>query len=148
GRMEEDITVVKEINAAEPEPTVFNDEEVTMTMAQTNFSKYIFDSMVRNVDSPSKFLMIGKGFSGVKTPLFDTMLVQPQADVENEDDHEVPAAPTPPSPTPATTPTSPTHEPLPPPQEPISSPPQAPPAPPSSPPQVNLLNILTPLNLP
>nr|GFC95075.1 hypothetical protein [Tanacetum cinerariifolium] len=35
GRMEEDVTIVKEINAAEPEPTVFNDEEVTMTMAQT-----------------------------------------------------------------------------------------------------------------
>nr|GEX60312.1 hypothetical protein [Tanacetum cinerariifolium] len=35
GRMEEDVTAVKEINAAESEPTVFNDEEVTMTMAQT-----------------------------------------------------------------------------------------------------------------
>nr|GEW65666.1 ribonuclease H-like domain-containing protein [Tanacetum cinerariifolium] len=77
-----------------------------------NFYKYIFDSMVRNVDSPSKFLMyphflqvvmdhqvddmtthntrytspaltqkvflnmrrVGKGFSGVETPLFDFML--------------------------------------------------------------------------
>nr|GFC35308.1 hypothetical protein [Tanacetum cinerariifolium] len=35
GRMEEDVTAVKEINAAEPEPTVFDDKEVTMTMAQT-----------------------------------------------------------------------------------------------------------------
>nr|GEV09065.1 synaptobrevin, longin-like domain protein [Tanacetum cinerariifolium] len=35
GRMEEDVTAVKEINDVEPEPTVFNDEEVTMTMAQT-----------------------------------------------------------------------------------------------------------------
>nr|GEV77151.1 uncharacterized mitochondrial protein AtMg00810-like [Tanacetum cinerariifolium] len=34
GRMEEDVTVVKEINAAESEPTVYDDEEVTMTMAQ------------------------------------------------------------------------------------------------------------------
>nr|GEV94625.1 hypothetical protein [Tanacetum cinerariifolium] len=34
-RMKEDVTAVKEINAAEPEPIVFNDEEVTMTMAQT-----------------------------------------------------------------------------------------------------------------
>nr|GFA37091.1 hypothetical protein [Tanacetum cinerariifolium] len=33
GRMEEDVTVVKEINVAEP--IVFDDEEVTMTMAQT-----------------------------------------------------------------------------------------------------------------
>nr|GEW33296.1 hypothetical protein [Tanacetum cinerariifolium] len=77
-----------------------------------NFSKYIFDNMVRNVDNPSKFLMyprfiqvvldhqvddmtthntrykspvftqkvfanirrVGKGFSGVETPLFDSML--------------------------------------------------------------------------
>nr|GEY88383.1 hypothetical protein [Tanacetum cinerariifolium] len=67
---------------------------------------------------------IGKGFSGVETPLFDTMLVQPQVhdaakvDAEDEDDNEVSA-----------TPTS-----LPPPQEHIPSPPQAQPAPPSSPP--------------
>nr|GEX60856.1 hypothetical protein [Tanacetum cinerariifolium] len=33
GRMEEDVTASKEINAAEP--IVFDDEEVTMTMAQT-----------------------------------------------------------------------------------------------------------------
>nr|GFA59194.1 hypothetical protein [Tanacetum cinerariifolium] len=31
---------------------------------------------------------IGMDFSGVETPLFDTMLVLPQADVENEDDNE------------------------------------------------------------
>nr|GEW59895.1 hypothetical protein [Tanacetum cinerariifolium] len=87
-----------------------------------NFSKYIFDSIVRNVDSPSKFLMyprflqvamdhqvddmtshntryispaltqkvfanmrrVGKGFSGVKTPLFASMLVQPQPQAEEE----------------------------------------------------------------
>nr|GEU81487.1 hypothetical protein [Tanacetum cinerariifolium] len=35
-----------------------------------NFSKYIFNSLVRNVDSSSKFYMVGKGFSGVETPLF------------------------------------------------------------------------------
>nr|GEW35511.1 hypothetical protein [Tanacetum cinerariifolium] len=42
-----------------------------------NFSKYIFESLVRNVDSSSKFYMyprVGKGFSGVETPLFETML--------------------------------------------------------------------------
>nr|GEU50232.1 hypothetical protein [Tanacetum cinerariifolium] len=39
-----------------------------------NFSKYIFDSLVRNVDSSSKFYMVGKGFSGVETPLFEGML--------------------------------------------------------------------------
>nr|GEY06064.1 hypothetical protein [Tanacetum cinerariifolium] len=44
-----------------------------------NFSKYIFESLVRNVDSSSKFYMyprrVGKGFSGVETPLFEGMLV-------------------------------------------------------------------------
>nr|GEV70917.1 hypothetical protein [Tanacetum cinerariifolium] len=50
-----------------------------------NFSKYIFDSMVRNVDSPRK---VGKGFSRVDTPLFATMLVQPQAVTEEEKDEE------------------------------------------------------------
>nr|GEW15589.1 hypothetical protein [Tanacetum cinerariifolium] len=120
-----------------------------------NFSKYIFDSMVRNVNNPSKFMMyprflqliinaqvedlssnnnqytspaltqkvfanmcrFGKGFSGVETPLFASMLVQLQPQDSEEEDFEVPAAPTPPSPT---------HAP--------SPPPQAQPAP-SSPPQ-------------
>nr|GEW61499.1 putative ribonuclease H-like domain-containing protein [Tanacetum cinerariifolium] len=39
-----------------------------------NFSKYIFDSLVRNIDSSSKFYMyprVGKGFSRVETPLFE-----------------------------------------------------------------------------
>nr|GFC75637.1 hypothetical protein [Tanacetum cinerariifolium] len=87
-----------------------------------NFSKYIFDNMVRNVDSPSKFLMyphflqvvmdhqvddmtshntrytshvlthkvfaiikrVGKGFSGVGTLLFASMMVQPQLQVEED----------------------------------------------------------------
>nr|GEY66645.1 hypothetical protein [Tanacetum cinerariifolium] len=39
-----------------------------------NFSKYIFESLVRNVDGSSKFYMVGKGFSGVETPLFESML--------------------------------------------------------------------------
>nr|GEZ03127.1 ribonuclease H-like domain-containing protein [Tanacetum cinerariifolium] len=34
-RMEEDVTAIKEINDAESEPTVFDDDEVTITMAQT-----------------------------------------------------------------------------------------------------------------
>nr|GEY46030.1 hypothetical protein [Tanacetum cinerariifolium] len=96
-----------------------------------NFSKYIFDSMVRNVDNPSKFLMyprflqviinnqvddltdhntkytspaltqkvfmnmrrVGKGFLGVETPLFASMLVQPQPqDEEVEKEDEIPNA--------------------------------------------------------
>nr|GEX60328.1 putative ribonuclease H-like domain-containing protein [Tanacetum cinerariifolium] len=67
---------------------------------------------------------VGKGFSGVETPLFASILVQPQVSKE-EDDVEVPAAPTP---------TSPTNEPSPPPQDPIATPPQAQPDPPLSPP--------------
>nr|GFB84527.1 glutamic acid-rich protein-like [Tanacetum cinerariifolium] len=39
-----------------------------------NFSKYIFEILVRNVDSSSKFYMVGKGFSGVETPLFEGIL--------------------------------------------------------------------------
>nr|GEV07135.1 putative ribonuclease H-like domain-containing protein [Tanacetum cinerariifolium] len=73
-------------------------EEIFAELARQNFnfSKYIFDSMVRNVDSPSKFLIVGKGFSRVENPLFALMLVQPQ---DAEEEVEVPTAPTPPSPT-------------------------------------------------
>nr|GEX93481.1 synaptobrevin, longin-like domain protein [Tanacetum cinerariifolium] len=55
-----------------------------------NFSKYIFNSLVRNVDSSSKFYMyprIGKGFSGVETSLFEGMLVvrdDVEADIAEE----------------------------------------------------------------
>nr|GEZ83744.1 glutamic acid-rich protein-like [Tanacetum cinerariifolium] len=52
-----------------------------------NFSKYIFESLVRNVDSTSKFYMyprVGKGFSGVETPLFENMLVVRAVDAEEE----------------------------------------------------------------
>nr|GEW25448.1 hypothetical protein [Tanacetum cinerariifolium] len=79
---------------------------------------------------------IGKGFSGVDTPLFDNMLVQQQvhddAEVqEDEDDNEVSAVPTLPSPKPATTPPPPQQEHIPsPPQaqsvQPLSLPPQQP----------------------
>nr|GEU85509.1 uncharacterized mitochondrial protein AtMg00810-like [Tanacetum cinerariifolium] len=94
-------------------------------------TKYISPALTHKVCANIR--RIGKGFSGVETPLFDTMLVQEQVhdadDVEeDEDDNDVSAAPTLPSPTPATT--------SPPPQpEPIPSPPQAESAQPSSPPQ-------------
>nr|GEV65934.1 hypothetical protein [Tanacetum cinerariifolium] len=54
-----------------------------------NFSKYIFESLVRNVDSSSKFYMVGKGFSGVETPLFENMLAV--RDVAEEAEAQVPA---------------------------------------------------------
>nr|GFA44972.1 hypothetical protein [Tanacetum cinerariifolium] len=61
-----------------------------------NFSKYIFESLVRNVDSSSKFYMVGKGFSGVKTPLFESMLAvrvvaedaEAQVPAQGDDVHE------------------------------------------------------------
>nr|GEY06805.1 ribonuclease H-like domain-containing protein [Tanacetum cinerariifolium] len=57
-----------------------------------NFSKYIFESLVRNVDSSSKFYMyprrVGKGCSGVETSLFEGMLVarepEEQGDAEEQ----------------------------------------------------------------
>nr|GEV75520.1 hypothetical protein [Tanacetum cinerariifolium] len=61
----------------------FNDAEGQ----RFNFSKYIFESLVRNVDISSKFYMyprVGKGFSGVETPLFETMLVVRDIAAEEE----------------------------------------------------------------
>nr|GEV65402.1 hypothetical protein [Tanacetum cinerariifolium] len=92
-----------------------------------NFSKYIFDSLVRNVNSLTKFYMyphflqlmikkqvgdllthttkytslaltqkvfanmrrVGKGFSGVETPLFESMLVKQQVAEEGDADENV-----------------------------------------------------------
>nr|GFC46737.1 hypothetical protein [Tanacetum cinerariifolium]GFC46831.1 hypothetical protein [Tanacetum cinerariifolium] len=93
-----------------------------------NFSKYIFKSMVRNVDSSSKFYMyprfiqliiknqlgdlsthttkyispaltqkvfanmrrVGKGFSGVETPLFEGMIVARVIEEEGAAEEQVP----------------------------------------------------------
>nr|GEW99247.1 glutamic acid-rich protein-like [Tanacetum cinerariifolium] len=62
------------------------------TGRQFNFSKYIFESLVRNVDSSSKFYMylrVGKGFSRVEMPLFEGMLVagepEEQGDAEEQE---------------------------------------------------------------
>nr|GEU81060.1 retrovirus-related Pol polyprotein from transposon TNT 1-94 [Tanacetum cinerariifolium] len=79
-------------------------EEIFTGLARRkfNFSKYIFDSLVRNVDSSSKFYMyprVGKGFSGVETPLFEGMLVVQEnmvdgiADEQVQDDAAVTTAP-------------------------------------------------------
>ncbi|GKB36553.1 hypothetical protein Tco_0881495 [Tanacetum coccineum] len=57
------------------------------TNQKFNFSKYIFESMVKNVDSSVKFLMYPrfvqgwKGFSGAVTPLYPTMMVQAQEEM-------------------------------------------------------------------
>nr|GEY15087.1 hypothetical protein [Tanacetum cinerariifolium] len=66
-----------------------------------NFSKYIFDSLVKNVDSSSKFYMyprMGKGFSGVETLLFEGMLVV-RENVEEEEDIQEQSIPSPTPPT-------------------------------------------------
>nr|GEX86120.1 hypothetical protein [Tanacetum cinerariifolium] len=102
-----------------------------------NFSKYIFDNLVKNVDSSSKFYMVGKGFPGVDSPLFEGMLVPQQVNNDVVDDVANVVAdasePTPPSPPPlqqelipSTSQVAPT---------PPLSPYQSPIAPPSSPPQ-------------
>ncbi|GKE40187.1 hypothetical protein Tco_1463592 [Tanacetum coccineum] len=56
------------------------------TNQKFNFSKYIFASMIRNLDNLSdKILMyprVGKGFYGRVTPLFQTMVVQNQSELD------------------------------------------------------------------
>nr|GEW50768.1 hypothetical protein [Tanacetum cinerariifolium] len=57
-----------------------------------NFSKYIFESLVRNVDNSSKFYMyprVGKGFSGVETPLFEGMLVAREIEEQGAAEEQV-----------------------------------------------------------
>ncbi|GJW69992.1 putative ribonuclease H-like domain-containing protein [Tanacetum coccineum] len=64
--------------------TAWNEFSSTMASAiiclatnqKFNFSKYIFESMVKNLENVS-----GKGFSGRETPLFPTMMVQAQEEM-------------------------------------------------------------------
>nr|GEV57538.1 hypothetical protein [Tanacetum cinerariifolium] len=59
-----------------PNEEIFN--ELARMGRKINFSKYIFESLVRNVDSSTKFYMyprVGKGCSGIETPLFEGMLI-------------------------------------------------------------------------
>ncbi|GJQ92031.1 hypothetical protein Tco_0003170 [Tanacetum coccineum] len=67
--------------------TAWNEFSSTMASAiiylarnqKFNFSKYIFECMVKNLDNAGKFLMYprqGKDFSGRVTPLFPTMVIQ------------------------------------------------------------------------
>ncbi|GKD00017.1 hypothetical protein Tco_1170291 [Tanacetum coccineum] len=72
--------------------TAWNEFSSTMASAiiclatnqKFNFSKYIFDNMMKNLEGRVKFLMYpreGKGFSGNITPLFETMMVQDPKEV-------------------------------------------------------------------
>nr|GFC10210.1 hypothetical protein [Tanacetum cinerariifolium] len=83
----------EDVNAASKgvsvaEPTVFNDEDVTMTMAQTLIklkakkAKLLDEQILQRLHNEEKVFAnmkkVGKGFSGVETLLFASMLVQPQ----------------------------------------------------------------------
>ncbi|GJZ18444.1 hypothetical protein Tco_0554567 [Tanacetum coccineum] len=99
--------VITETSCLSPNTTAWNEFSSTMASAiiclatnqKFNFSKLIFDSMVRNLDNHSgKILMyprnmkrVGKGFSGRVTPLFPAMVVQnqPQQGEENIADEAV-----------------------------------------------------------
>ncbi|GJX38979.1 putative ribonuclease H-like domain-containing protein [Tanacetum coccineum] len=88
-------TIFENLALMGPKTTAWNEFSSTMASAiiclatnqKFNFSKLIFDSMVRNLNNLSgKFLMyprnikrVGKGFSGRVTPLFPIMVVQNQS---------------------------------------------------------------------
>ncbi|GJU30287.1 hypothetical protein Tco_1173876 [Tanacetum coccineum] len=79
--------------------TTWNEFSSTMASAiiclatnqKFNFSKYIFDNMVKNLERGVKFLMYprsGKGSSGKVTPLFQTMMVQALEDMVKKETEE------------------------------------------------------------
>ncbi|GKB45819.1 hypothetical protein Tco_0896572 [Tanacetum coccineum] len=88
-------TIFEQLTLMGSKTTTWNKFSSTMASAiiclatnqKFNFSKYIFESMVKNLDNVGKFLMyprntirVGKGFSGRETPLFQTIVVARQAD--------------------------------------------------------------------
>ncbi|GJU42810.1 hypothetical protein Tco_1195767 [Tanacetum coccineum] len=76
-------TIFEQLTLMGSKTTAWNEFSSTMASAiiclatnqKFNFSKYIFESMVKNLDN------VGKGFSGRETPLFQTMVVQDQAEM-------------------------------------------------------------------
>ncbi|GJY03118.1 hypothetical protein Tco_0361270 [Tanacetum coccineum] len=87
-------TTFEQLTLMGAKTTAWNEFSSTMASAiiylatsqKFNFSKYIFESMVKNLENVSgKFLMyprnmrrVRKGFSGRDTPLFPTMMIQAQ----------------------------------------------------------------------
>ncbi|GJU73323.1 hypothetical protein Tco_1264728 [Tanacetum coccineum] len=82
-------TIFEQLTLMGAKTTAWNKFSSTMASAviclatnqKFNFSKYIFDNMVKNLEGGVKFLMYprqGKDFSGRDTPLFPTMIVQAQ----------------------------------------------------------------------
>ncbi|GJZ02165.1 putative ribonuclease H-like domain-containing protein, partial [Tanacetum coccineum] len=103
-------TIFEQLTLTGAKTTAWNEFSSTMASAiiflsnnqKFNFSKYIFESMMKNLDSAVKFLIIyiapphtkkvfanmkkqGKDFSGRVTPLFSTMMVQAQQE-QGEDE--------------------------------------------------------------
>ncbi|GKE50900.1 hypothetical protein Tco_1486056, partial [Tanacetum coccineum] len=90
-------TIFEELTRMSSKTTAWNKFSSTMASAiiylatnqKFNFSKYIFESMVKNLENVSgKFLMyprnmrrVGKGFFGRETSLFPTMVVQHQEEI-------------------------------------------------------------------
>ncbi|GJR98368.1 hypothetical protein Tco_0270542 [Tanacetum coccineum] len=89
-------TIFQQLTLMGAKTTVWNDFSSTMASAiiclatnqKFNFSKYTFESMVKNLDNAGNILMyprnmrrVEKGFSGRETPLFQTMMVQDQEEM-------------------------------------------------------------------
>nr|GEU32610.1 uncharacterized mitochondrial protein AtMg00810-like [Tanacetum cinerariifolium] len=82
-------TIFEQLSLMGAKTTTWNEFSSTIASAdfclaiyqKSNFYKYIFESVVKNLDSAAKILMfprVGKGFSGRDTPLFPTMMDQAQ----------------------------------------------------------------------
>ncbi|GJT58081.1 hypothetical protein Tco_0993135 [Tanacetum coccineum] len=85
-------TIFEQLTLMSSKTTAWNEFSSTMasviiylaTNQKFNFSKYIFESMVKKLDNVGKFLMyprVGKGFSGRVTPVFPTMVVHNQEEM-------------------------------------------------------------------
>ncbi|GKB86734.1 hypothetical protein Tco_0959006 [Tanacetum coccineum] len=85
-------TIFEQLTLMSAKTTAWNEFSSTMASAviclatnqKFDFSKYIFNNMMKNLEGGVKFLMYprqGKDFSGRDTPLFPTIIVQAQEQV-------------------------------------------------------------------
>ncbi|GKA38277.1 hypothetical protein Tco_0730828 [Tanacetum coccineum] len=92
-------TIFEQVTLIGAKTTAWNEFSSTMASAiiylatnqKFNFSKYIFESMVKNLDNAGNFLVhprnmrrVEKGFSGRETPLFQTMVVHNKKEMGEE----------------------------------------------------------------
>nr|GEW13874.1 putative reverse transcriptase domain-containing protein [Tanacetum cinerariifolium] len=104
-----DVTTVKEINAAKPEPTVFDDEEVTMTMAQTlikmkaekarildeQMAKRLQDEEIEQLKPGKNMIVYLKNMAGYKIAYFKGMTYDKlRAEVKVSGSHSTQDTPT------------------------------------------------------